>query len=337
MKRSGNDHRESATICCEGRRFIVQSELYLNGRRYLKLDDLGFGGRKRTVVFDPATRMLRLVLTLPEAVSSRRHLNVLRRLPQFGSLPRILDVQQHRQECRVLVQWIRGIDLGQYLLRVKSNSVAPPSPYEAIRLVRGLAHGLLHLHQYAQIIHADIKPENLLITRKPSLLSLIDFGSAWPIESGNSNCDGDGMSPPYAAPELQISDSPIDARADQFSAAVVLYQLLTGEVPFDGLGGQSGKLCYRDDFADGPELPSDLSRSIQFLPRSMRNAIDNVLLRSLQFDRDSRFPTTAAWVAELDRITDALRRFIRDDDSDIGLWASFVQRLAKMLCMENTK
>jgi len=318
-------------IHVDGRRYFVSSELRFNGRRLLKIRELGNCRRKRTLVYDPAAKLLRLLVQLPPCETSSHHVSVLRRLPQFGSLPRILDVEQRGHECHLLLQWIHGIDLGDYLSRVREQKVVPPSPYEAIRIIRGLAHGLLQLHQYAQLIHADIKPENLLISRKPCHLSLIDFGSAWKIEAGYPGHPGDGISPVYAAPELHEQVGRIDVRSDQFSVGVVLYELLTGQVPFDGLGGQAGKLSYAGEFADGPEFPSRLNPEFQQLPKPLKSRIDSLVLRMLKFDPDKRFPTTSAVVSELDTLTQSIRNSCDKTVSEQSLWERLLDKLTAFL------
>ncbi len=318
-------------IRVDGRQYFVASELRFNGRRLMRIRELGNCRRKRTLVYDPAAKLLRLLVQLPPCEASHHHVSVLRRLPQFGSLPRILDVEQRGHECHLLLQWIHGIDLGDYLSRVREQKVARPCPYEAIRIIRGLSHGLLQLHQYAQLIHADIKPENLLISRKPCHLSLIDFGSAWQIEAGYPGHPGDGISPVYTAPELHEQVGRIDVRSDQFSVGVVLYELLTGQVPFDGLGGQAGKLSYAGEFAGGPGTPSKLNPELQQLPRSLRSRIDSLVLHMLKFDPDKRFPTTSALVSELDRLTQSIRYACDQTVTERSLWARLLDKLTECL------
>lgn len=80
--------------------------------------------------------------------------------PQLGSLRRMQHVERHPSECRVMVQKFRGIDIGQYLLRVRKKSVTLRCPSDAVQS-HGLAVGLLHLHQDSPLRHADIKPKDV--------------------------------------------------------------------------------------------------------------------------------------------------------------------------------
>ena len=112
-----------------------------------------------------------------------------------------------------------------------------------MRLLKGVAHALRHLHHRKNIIHGDVKPANLILTKRTSLV-LIDYGSAWPGERTTQRGGGDGFSPAYAAPELVRGNAAVDWRADQFSVGVILYELLTGKLPFGGLGGSVGRLPH---------------------------------------------------------------------------------------------
>lgn len=292
----------SEKVYREGKLYHVQGELRVRGRRYLVLDQLGHRHRQRVLLDDPGLKQLRIGLILPNDSSTVEHLNVLRRLPHRAQLPQIIDLERQRDTTTIILSWIKGIDLGQYMQRVARGKVVAPSPFESVRLIRGLAHALCQLHRNAQIIHGDLKPPNLIITRKPANLVMIDFGSAWPIEASLVSTEGDGVSPVYAAREVSQGKPLLATHADQFSTSVILYQLLTGEIPFDGLGGQAGRPGYASAFAAGVKPPSKRSEAISLLPTTIRAALDEAVLRGLQLDPKKRFPTTSAWAAALDQL-----------------------------------
>jgi serine/threonine protein kinase len=311
----------------EGREFDVVGSIRVRGRRYDVLEKLGTRHRPRLLLDDPATRQLRVGLVLPTDSATAQHLHVLRRLPQLAELPRIIDFERQREQTTVVLKWIKGMDLGQYLDAVKRKKVVAPSPYEALRLVRGLGHGLLQFHRYAQIMHGDLKPQNLIITRKTSRLVMIDFGSAWTLENARCRAEGDGISQVYAAPEQQVAGSKVDDRADQFAASLILYQLLTGSVAFGGLGGQAGKPGYREEFAESLEPPSAVAESIQLLPKSLRRRIDELLLRSLQLDPDARYPTTGTWLDAITPLVSLLELAKLEPRSSMTPWQRFIDAL----------
>lgn len=82
---------------------------------------------------------------------------------------------------------------------------------------------------------------------------LVDFGSAWPIERTARRELGDGFHASYAAPELQGATGVIDGRADQFSASVVLYEMLTGQLPYQW-GGKAGRPEFSHTFCSDREI-----------------------------------------------------------------------------------
>lgn len=311
-----------------GRNYEVRGELRIRRRRYLILEHLGSRHRPRLLVDDPATRHLRVALILPTDSSTVQHLHVLRRLPQLAELPQILDYERQGEKTVVLLSWVRGIDLGQYITKISRHQTPAPAPYEAIRLIRGLAHALHRLNQHAQIVHADLKPQNLIITRKTSRLVMIDFGSAWPMEKTLYQVPGDGRSPIYAAPEIQSGTPQLATLADQFSASVILYQLLTGEIPYAGLGGQAGRPGYESEFNENIPSVSELSRSVQQLPKHLGQSLDELLSRGLALDVDQRFPTNNAWLDAIENLFLSLKLQRSGQPARPDIWTRVVDAIA---------
>ncbi len=228
-----------------------------------------------------------------------------------------------------MLSWTDGLDLGKYLDQVKSGRVVAPSAFESLRLVRGLAHGLRQLHQHAQLIHGDLKPENLILTRKPAFLAMIDYGSAWQIERAAFRHQGDGTSPLYAAPELLTNGNTGDFRSDQFSVSVMLYQLLTGVIPYHGLGGQAGLKRFRGRFENEPTPPSQTSQAMNRLPKLLTRELDRVVLKGMRLKAESRYPTTSAW---LDAIETLFLKFkLWQMPRDPSRWERFVDWLANFV------
>ncbi len=303
--------------------------LWIRRRRYEIIDDLGVERRPRFLVFDSASKCKRLIMRLPNDPASAQHLRVLRRLPKTGGLPQIIDSQIQDDQCLVVLSWTEGIDLRQYLQRVKSGTVVAPSAYESVRLVKGLIHTLLQLHQNDQLIHGDLKPENLILMRKPAYLAMIDYGSAWQVERTAFREQGDGASLIYAAPELLGKSPTGDSRSDQFSASVILYELLTGVVPYNEIGGQAGLKKFRRHFSSGPVPSSQLSKSMRRLPRGFAKELDQILVKGLQLNPAHRYPHTSDWLQAMKGFS--LRLELRQVKNDPSRWHRFVDWLANTL------
>ncbi len=102
---------------------------------------------------------------------------------------------------------------------------------EAARLVAGISHGLAHAHQHG-ILHRDIKPGNILLG--PGAVPKIgDFGLARPVGAGHNPDEIVWGTPGYSAPEVVNNPGAVDQRADIFAIGVLLYELLTAQIPSD--------------------------------------------------------------------------------------------------------
>jgi serine/threonine protein kinase len=269
----------------------------------------------------------RQLLVLPRNQTTRQHLNVLRRLSQGNpNLPTILDFHRQANEFVVVTTWVHGRDLASYLTRDHSRPVAWRNPIDAMKLYRGLAHGLSHMHRRPQVVHGDIKPANLVVAKSPRRLVMIDFGSAWTIEKSCGREAGDGTTPSYAAPE-QLDDRQLaDFRSDQFSACVVAYRMLTGELPYGGMGGKAGLPQNRSVYESRYRPPSQLCPHRKRVPRRIWKVIDEVLTTGLALDTGRRFQSSPLWLDALEDLYCEMRRKVR-----FGFWDSVLIRLFERL------
>lgn len=142
-----------------------------------------------------------------------------------------------------------------------------------------LLDALAYAHEHG-VVHRDVKPANLLVTARGQL-KVTDFGIAH-IESSTLTVVGSVVgTPSYMAPEQFCGDS-VDGRSDLFSAAVVLYQMLTGHRPFAGAPAAVMQQVLR-------ETPMRPTQRNPALPA----ALDAVLMRALAKDRAERYQTPA--------------------------------------------
>jgi len=126
----------------------------------------------------------------------------------------------------IAMEFLEGRDLRQLMTKGQ-----PTPPQLVVDIIAGVADGLAYAHRQG-IVHRDVKPANIMVLRNGGV-KLADFGIAQ-LQTGNKTQTQALLGTPrYMAPE-QIAGQPVDGRADIFSLGVVLYQLLTGESPFDG-------------------------------------------------------------------------------------------------------
>jgi tRNA A-37 threonylcarbamoyl transferase component Bud32 len=146
----------------------------------------------------------------------------------------------------LLMEFIDGVNLRQ-LLQTKRLT-----PKEALSIVPPICEALQCAHEHG-IVHRDIKPENLLID-KAGTVKIADFGIAKIIAASSAETAGEANgasssaatlalgTPGYAAPEQRAASATADHRADIYSLGVVLYEMLTGELPADKLQPPSRKV-----------------------------------------------------------------------------------------------
>jgi len=144
----------------------------------------------------------------------------------------VLDVGRTESGHHCLVmEWLDGEDLR---VRLKRQQFLPW--YVAVPLAAQIAAGLSSVHQ-AGMLHRDLKPANvMLLPGPPEQVKLIDFGLASPTRNALVTADQQTApnfvgTPDYASPE-QITGQPLDVRSDLYALGVVLFQMLTGHLPF---------------------------------------------------------------------------------------------------------
>lgn len=198
-------------------------------REYRMIRELGSGGEGRVfLVQHVTTEQLRAAKQLPRksGLDQVHELNMLKKL-HHPSLPEVIDVLEEDDCVWLILSYIRGISLQEFLeSRTEGEAV---SEADFISVAGQLAEVLRYLHQRkTPILHLDIKPSNL-IWRKDGRLVLIDFGAALRGHPGvrPENCCG---TPGFAAPEQYQKGYFLDARTDQYGFGAVLYYLLHGSV-----------------------------------------------------------------------------------------------------------
>lgn len=192
----------------------------------------------------------------------------------------IFDYGETDKLAYIVMEFIDGRSLKAVL---DAGERLPPA--EVVRVMEGLLAGLAYSHERG-VVHRDIKPANVMLTQGGAV-KIADFGIAR-IESSSMTQAGTIMgTPAYMSPE-QFMGQTVDSRTDIYSAGVVLYQLLTGERPFDG----SMTAIMHKVLNTEPPKPSDLSVNV---PR----AFDGVVSRAMAKRPDARFASAAAFAQEL--------------------------------------
>ena len=204
--------------------------------RYEILDVLGTGGM--AVVYKAKchrlNRMVAIKILKPELAQDEEIRNRFHDESQavaklnHPNIVNVFDVNQSDGVEYIVMELIEGITLKQYM-RKRGSSL---NWREALHFMSQILQALRHAHSRG-IIHRDIKPQNIMVLRDGSV-KVADFGIARVASGGHSTLTQEALgSVHYISPE-QARGSHIDARSDLYSAGVVLYEMLTGRLPFEG-------------------------------------------------------------------------------------------------------
>ena len=302
------------TIRFRGKTEQVLETFRVRGRTYFALEKLSRRGAFR--VFDPHAGPhgdYRILHRLLKSKTTQQAIETLRRIggPNGNrNFPSIVDFARQADDLFVVVAWVNGTSLRQYLDAIRQKKTPRPSVSEVVRLTRGLVHGMSHYHRKANVVHGDVSPANIILTSGTTQLILVDFGSAWPIEKTATRDAGDGVTQPYAAPERLAGHAAEDFRSDMFSLSMVAYELLTLKVPYGGLGGRAGMPNLAAKMAKAYEQPSN-SIGTRRLPRRSVKLLDDCIGKGLAFHPDERFSTSQDWLAAWDEIHFAMKKGTR--------------------------
>lgn len=293
------------------KRYDVLEERWIGRKKFSLLRRLSNGQRRRFLAFDRhagSRGALRIVQFMPNTRESWQRTEVLQRLSQRNhELPQLLEFHRQKGEIVSVESWIEGKDLRWWIRKMRNSERSRLGAPESIRLFRQLAHALNHLHRRCGVIHADIKPANIIVNNRTRRFSLIDFGSSWGMERSSTRKAGDGRSEIYSAPEIILNRAGVNFRADYFSLAAVCYETLTLEPPFDGLGSSAALPKYEKQRDSLYVPPSQLSREKDILSREIWQAIDRLLQSSLSLEPSSRPLNGIDWLGQWDSVAGLIR------------------------------
>ncbi len=292
------------TIHFRGRTYPVLERLHFGRRNYLVVKSLSGGLRERYQTIEPVADDFRAILVLPRSERNTRHLKNLKRLAnrKSSSFPQIFEFHPRGDIVFVIQDWAPGLDLARKLEHAERYPDSWPHPAECFQIYRRLAHALTQVHRRTGLIHGDIRPSNFVLDGLR--VSLIDFGNAWTLEQTAHRPPGEGLSGPYSSPEQHRGDAFIECSSDYFSASVIGYQLLTRQLPFDGLGGKAGLSSNGTSML----IPASRVTPVRPLMRDeFWHSIDRTLGKALDLTAKNRFPNSSSWLDEIESIDHMLK------------------------------
>lgn len=194
----------------------------------------------------------------------------------------------------IVMEYVEGQPLGSVLQSDIQQYGAMPAD-KALKVTADVLAALETSHEMG-LVHRDIKPGNVMMTKR-GVVKVMDFGIARAMQSGVTSMTQTGMvvgTPQYLSPEQALGRG-VDARSDLYSVGIMLFQLLTGRLPFDA---DSPLAIAYAHVQEEPVAPSTINRSVT-------PAMDALVARALKKNPNERFPSAAAMQDEITRVLSA--------------------------------
>jgi serine/threonine protein kinase/tetratricopeptide (TPR) repeat protein len=249
-------------------------------KRYEVIEELGEGGMGRVYkVFDEKIdEKVALKVLAPEIAGDEKTIERFRnelklaRKVSHRNVCRMYDLSEEEGTQFITMEFVPGENLKNLIRRIGQLSKA-----KAISIAKQICEGLVEAHRLG-VVHRDLKPQNIMVDAEGNA-RIMDFGIARSIKTKSLTETGLIIgTPEYMSPE-QVEGEEVDQRSDIYSFGVILFEMVTGRVPFEGSTPLNVILKHKTEPPPSPkdfddQIPDDLSR---------------IILKCMQKDRQKRY------------------------------------------------
>ncbi|MFC2141897.1 protein kinase [Acidobacteriota bacterium] len=270
---------------------LTRGTLFAN--RYEIIEELGKGGMGKVYrVFDKkiesevALKLVRSDIAADKNTVERfRNELKLARDITHKSVCRMYDLNEEQGTHYITMEYVSGGDLKRFIRRSGQLSIGT-----ALKIAIQLCEGLSEAHKLG-VIHRDLKPNNIMIDAQGNA-RIMDFGIARSLSTKGITARGVMIgTPEYMSPE-QVEGKDVDQRSDIYSLGIILYEMVTGRVPFEG----------DTPFTVGVKQKSETPKDPREFNTQISDELNDVILKCLEKEKGNRYQNTGEVLSVLTQI-----------------------------------